>query len=132
MGRNEGLSQSFITSIIQDHKGFMWFGSYDGLNKYDGYKITTYKSDGRNKNSLSNNNIKAIFEDSKSNLWIATGYGLNRFNRDTETFEKFIHTNASNSILSNAVNAITEDKNGNIWFSNSSVSRSTWAPLSNR
>src|SRR5687768_15980774 len=86
MGRSEGLSQSFITSIVQDHKGFMWFGSYDGLNKYDGYKITTYKFNARDKNSLSNNNIKEVFADSKGNLWIATGYGLNRFDRETETF----------------------------------------------
>src|SRR5215211_8535853 len=77
LGRNEGLSQSFMTSIIQGSRGFMWFGSYDGLNKYDGYKITRYKFDARNKNSLSNGNIKEIFEDSKDNLWIATGYGLN-------------------------------------------------------
>jgi signal transduction histidine kinase/ligand-binding sensor domain-containing protein/DNA-binding response OmpR family regulator len=116
LGRSEGLSQTFITSIFQDNRGFMWFGSYDGLNKYDGYKITTYKFDSRNKNSLSNNNIKEILEDSKGNLWVATGYGLNRFNRDTETFEKFIHTNAPNSILSNTVKAITRDKSGNIWI----------------
>ena len=91
MGRNEGLSQSFITSIVQDRRGFMWFGSYDGLNKYDGYKIIKYKYDARNKNSLSNNNIRKVFEDSKGNLWIATGYGLNRFDRDKENFERFVY-----------------------------------------
>ena len=116
MGRNEGLSQSFITSIVQDSRGFMWFGSFDGLNKYDGYKITKYKFDARNKNSLSNNNIRKIFEDSKGNLWIATGYGLNRFDRDKENFEKFVHTDLPGSILSNAVNAVTEDKYGSIWI----------------
>ena len=115
MGRNEGLSQSFITSIIQDSRGFMWFGSFDGLNKYDGYKITKYKFDGRNKNSLSNNDIREIFEDSKGNLWIATGHGLNRFDRDKENFERFVCTNSPGSILSNAVNSVTEDKYGNIW-----------------
>ena len=115
MGRNEGLSQSFITSIVQDSRGFMWFSSYDGLNKYDGYKIIKYKYDARNKNSLSNNNIREVFEDSKGNLWIATGYGLNRFNRDNENFERFVHTDAPGSILSNSVNSIAEDKYGNIW-----------------
>jgi signal transduction histidine kinase/ligand-binding sensor domain-containing protein/DNA-binding response OmpR family regulator len=115
IGRSEGLSQSFITSIVQDNRGFMWFGSYDGLNKYDGYKITRYKYDAKNKNSLSNNNIKQVFEDSKGNLWIATGNGLNRFDKNTETFEKFIHTNSPTSLSSNAINAIAEDKSGNIW-----------------
>ena len=115
LGRSEGLSQSFITSILQDSRGFMWFGTYDGLNKYDGYKIIKYKFDSRNKGSLSNNNIKDIFEDSKNNLWVATGNGLNRFNRDKETFDKFFHNNTSNSLLSNTVNSIAEDKYGNIW-----------------
>ena len=116
LGRSEGLSQSFITSIIQDSRGFMWFGTYDGLNKYDGYKFTKYKFDVRNKGSLSNNNIKCIFEDSKGNLWIGTGNGLNRFDRNRETFDKFFHDNTSNSLSSNAVNSIAEDKYGNIWI----------------
>jgi signal transduction histidine kinase/ligand-binding sensor domain-containing protein/DNA-binding response OmpR family regulator len=116
IGRSEGLSQSFITSIVQDNKGFMWFGSYDGLNKYDGYKITRYKYDAKDKSSLGNNSIKQVFKDSKGNLWIATGYGLNRFDKNTETFEKFIHNSTPTSILSNAVTSIAEDKSGNLWI----------------
>ena len=94
LGTDKGLSQSNVLSILQDSRGFMWFGSYDGLNKYDGYKITRYKYDAKDKRSLSHNNIKQVFEDSKGNLWIATGNGLNRFDKEKEAFEKFIHTNS--------------------------------------
>src|ERR1700712_5138803 len=78
-----GLSQSNVTSILQDSRGFMWFGTRDGLNKYDGYKFTVYRNDPKNKNSISNNYIMDIIESSNGDLWIATwGGGLNRFDRD--------------------------------------------------
>src|SRR6478609_5969920 len=68
----EGLSESNVLCIFQDSKGFMWFGTEDGLNKYDGYKITVYKNDPQNKNSLSENQVNDIIEDASGDLWIAT------------------------------------------------------------
>ena len=62
---NLGISNSNTTSIIQDSRGFMWFGTFDGLNKYDGYQFTIYKNNPANGNSLSNNSIKSIIEDMK-------------------------------------------------------------------
>src|SRR5436305_9216349 len=69
---NNGLSQSNVLCILQDSKGFMWFGTREGLNKYDGYKFTVYKNDPKNKNSIGGNFISSVIEDHEGNLWIAT------------------------------------------------------------
>src|SRR4026209_2472305 len=87
IGTNMGLSQSSVVSIFQDSRGFMWFGTRDGLNKYDGYKFSVYKYNAENGNSLGNNIIKSIAEDDQGNLWLATwGGGLNRFDWKKEKF----------------------------------------------
>src|SRR3954468_15373727 len=80
-----GLSQSNVICTLQDSRGFMWFGTRDGLNKYDGYQFTVYKNSTQDKNSLSNNSVQDIVEDAHGNLWIATwGGGLNLFDREKE------------------------------------------------
>lgn len=70
----EGLSQSVVNCISQDSKGFIWIGTQDGLNRFDGYKFTHYKHDPKDPQSISHNNILAILEDSQGMLWIGT-YG---------------------------------------------------------
>ena len=113
-----GLSQSNVISILQDSRGFMWFGTRDGLNKYDGYKFTVYKNDPKNKNSISNNYVPDIIESSNGDLWIATwGGGLNRFDREKGIFNSYKHdANNKNSISGNFITAVKEDKNGNLWI----------------
>jgi ligand-binding sensor domain-containing protein len=66
----DGLSQSNVLCILQDSRGFMWFGTEDGLNKYDGYNFTVYTNDPQNNTSLSNNNVTDIIEDNDGDLWI--------------------------------------------------------------
>ncbi len=66
----DGLSHGSVSCIIQDYQGFMWFGSADGLNRYDGYNITVYKHDSQDSSSLSNSDIVTLFEDSENNLWV--------------------------------------------------------------
>src|SRR5215813_7475575 len=68
----QGLSQNHVYAILRDHEVFMWFGTQDGLNKYDGYKITVYKNDANDPGSLGNDFINTIFEDREGNLWIGT------------------------------------------------------------
>src|SRR4051794_34799380 len=68
---NDGLSQNNVKCILQDSRGFMWFGTRDGLNKYDGYKFTVYKNDIQDSNSISNNFISEIVEDAGGIIWIA-------------------------------------------------------------
>src|SRR5215831_7816162 len=90
----QGLSQNHVYAILRDHEGFMWFGTQDGLNKYDGYKITVYKNDANDPGSLGNDFINVIFEDREGNLWIGTHDGLDLFDRDNN---KFIHYRSDES-----------------------------------
>ncbi len=112
-----GLSQSNVICILQDSRGFMWFGTRDGLNKYDGYKFTVYRNDPKNKLSISNNYIFDIIESSNGDLWIATwGGGLNHFDRKRRSFTSFRHDPGnSKSIAGDFITAVREDKDGNIW-----------------
>jgi len=115
---DDGLSQSNVLSILQDSRGFMWFGTRDGLNKYDGYKFTVYRNDPENKNSISNSNVPDLMESADGDLWIATwGGGVSRFNREKGIFFSYKHDEKNtNSIAGNFISAIKEDNNGNVWI----------------
>lgn len=82
----DGLSQSWIRTIHQDWQGFMWFGTNNGLNKYDGYAMTIYYSNFKDKNSLNSNGIHTIYEDCDHNLWIGTDKGINLYDREKDQF----------------------------------------------
>jgi serine phosphatase RsbU (regulator of sigma subunit)/ligand-binding sensor domain-containing protein len=113
-----GLSQSIVRVILQDSKGFLWFGTQDGLNKYDGYNFTVYKYDPFDSNSLSNTDIWAIYEapTEPEALWIGTSGGLNRLDRETETVTRFQHDpNNPESLSNNFIQRIYEDKTGQLW-----------------
>ena len=86
----DGLSQSKVSCTFQDHQGYMWFGTQDGLNRFDGFEFKTFYYEPADSTSLSNNFIWKIFEDSQKNLWIGTfGGGLCLFDRELETFKTF-------------------------------------------
>ena len=112
-----GLSQSGVQSICQDIRGFMWFGTEAGLNKYDGYSFTVFVPDLENPNSLSNNWIYCIYEDHSGVLWVGTDDGLNRFIRGKEEFIQYkSDPDNPNSISNNRVFAIFEDSSGVLWI----------------
>ena len=113
-----GLSQSTVETIIQDQSGFMWFGTEDGLNRYDGYQFRIYKNDPDDSTSISNNNIWCLYEDHDGYLWIGTfSGGLNRFDPKIETFTRYIHNSEDKySISSNRIRSITEDHHGCLWI----------------
>src|SRR5687767_4969000 len=69
---NEGLSQNHVLAILKDRKGYMWFGTEEGLNRYDGYEFVVYKHDVENKNSIGANYIYDVLEDRSGTLWVAT------------------------------------------------------------
>lgn len=104
----DGLSNSTIECIFQDHRGFIWFGTRDGLNKYDGNQITVFKHN-KSANSLSDNFIRCIFEDKNHTLWVGTSDGLNKFNAEKNNFT--IYKSKENK---NTVTAIKETEKG-IW-----------------
>src|SRR5687768_17610840 len=115
--RKEGLSHSNVMCILQDSRGFMWFGTRDGLNKYDGYEFTVYKNDPTNNNSLSHNYVTDIIEDSEGNLWIATaGGGLDMFDWGKEKFIHHQYTGNLNGMPSNYVSNVFQDSDKNLWF----------------
>lgn len=109
----DGLSQNSIFDMTQDHQGFLWFATRDGLNRYDGYTFKVFRHDPQNPHSISHNFIRTLFVDSKGQLWVGTnGGGLNRFDAQTERFIHFKHdvTNP-NSLSGDAVMAIEEHQN---------------------
>jgi len=118
VGTAEGLSQSNVFCMLQDSRGFMWFGTWEGLNKYDGYTIKVYKNDPLDQNSISNNFIESIIESKNGNLWIGTGGGgICRFDRNTEHFTAYRHDpKNANSIAGDVVNNILEDKREKLWI----------------
>ena len=77
---HDGLAQSSINCVMQDDKGFMWFGTQDGLHKYDGYEFEIFKHVNKDSASISDNNIHALVQDKNGTIWIATDQGLNTFN----------------------------------------------------
>lgn len=85
----QGLSASAVTCIAQDRNGYMWFGTYDGLNKFDGYEFQTYRNKSNESRSLSSNAVLALFEDRRERFWIGTQTGLDLYERATDSFTHF-------------------------------------------
>ncbi|GAB3278715.1 sensor histidine kinase [Larkinella harenae] len=112
-----GLSQSNVTCILQDKRGFMWFGTQDGLNLYDGNSFTVYRNDENRPSSLSDDFIRSLYEDRKGRLWIGTDNGgLCLFDKSTGGFVIYRHAkDKRNSLSSDRVTAIAEDARGNLW-----------------
>jgi signal transduction histidine kinase/ligand-binding sensor domain-containing protein/CheY-like chemotaxis protein len=114
----DGLSHSNVYTIIQDQSGYMWFGTQDGLNKYDGYKFTIYRHDVNNTNSLSTGNFGKIFQDSSGIFWFGTyGGGIDRFDPKINKFTNFSHKHGDpNSLSNNQIMFIFEDSYQYKWI----------------
>jgi signal transduction histidine kinase/ligand-binding sensor domain-containing protein/AraC-like DNA-binding protein/AmiR/NasT family two-component response regulator len=114
----DGLSDLTVRSIIQDHVGYMWFGTNNGLNRYDGNEIVSYFFDRNDPNSLKGNIIYCLFEDSRNNLWVGTwGGGLSLYNRDLDNFTSFIHDPSEEGTIGhNDIWHIFEDSGGRLWI----------------
>ena len=114
----DGLSQSTVKCILQDRHGFIWIGTEDGLNRFDGYTFTIYKHDLDDPASLSDSWVWTLFEDSEGILWAGTrAGGLNRFHPETESFTRFQNTPEDPTSLSNdSVRVIYEDTQRNLWI----------------
>jgi ligand-binding sensor domain-containing protein/two-component sensor histidine kinase len=116
---NHSLSQTFFQSILQDRKGYMWFGSYTGLVKFDGYNLTTFKFDPDKKNSLPDNSVVHLWEDREENIWMASdNYPLlSKYNIHTGKFTAYRHSGNNKSPgLPGYVSCLVTDKTGRLWI----------------
>jgi len=114
----QGLSNGTVYSIAQGKKGFMWFGTPDGLNKFDGYDFIVYKNNALNPLSISDNNAGNIFIDKSGIIWIGTwGGGLNKFDPETDQFTNYVPVpDDPTSISDDRVQSIFQDSSGTLWF----------------
>ncbi len=112
----DGLSQSRILCILEDERGFMWFGSADGLNRYDGYTTKIFRNRLGDTTSLPNNVINAMAEDSSGNIWIGTNNGVAIFDPYTENFISLKETDSTRIAMgANLIVSLVIDKNQDVW-----------------
>lgn len=115
IGSNDGLSSSYVKAIAQDSNGFIWFGTKNGLDRFDGISLRTFYC--RDEEAArGNNNIGAIYEDKNHNLWIGTDRGVYIFNPHTESFSALGIVSSNGVMVEDWVQTIQEDKSGNIWI----------------
>jgi ligand-binding sensor domain-containing protein/signal transduction histidine kinase len=113
----QGLSQSTVNAVVQDGQGFMWFGTQDGLNRYDGYNITIRKHNALDSNSISDNTIWSLCRDKTGDLWIGTMRGgLNRYRVERDNFVCYRNDPANpHSLSDNNVTSVFLDSRGQLW-----------------
>lgn len=114
----EGLSQGNASCLMKDSRGFLWIGTQDGLNRFDGYTFRHFQHEPGNPASLSNNYIWCLLEDSQGGIWVGTFDGnICRFDRETETFKTFPLTGPTHPAeAGNAVRSLCEFPKGTLWL----------------
>jgi signal transduction histidine kinase/ligand-binding sensor domain-containing protein len=117
---DNGLSSSTVLSILQDYKGFLWIGTYEGVNRYDGASFINYKKKIGDSTSLVENHVRCIFQDSRRNLFLGTYGGLSKYDRDKDRFYNYMAEPKSPLHGMNcSVSSIDEDHSGNLWMATS-------------
>lgn len=118
INQRDGLSQAAVHAVIQDQQGYMWFGTQEGLNRYDGHEIMVYEHIADNPNTLSHDWVWSLIVDDDGVMWVGTnGGGLNRFDRLNNQFLSFQHDpDNPNSLSNNRVRAIFQDDQGLYWI----------------
>ncbi len=110
-----GLSNNKVNCVLEDKVGFIWFGTEDGLNRFDGYEVKIYRHQTNDKKSISGNNIWTLFEDAEGYLWVGTKSGeVNRYDPKADQFDSW--KIESNNTTENSVACIYQDKNGMFWI----------------
>ena len=127
-----GLSNSTIETILQDSRGFMWFGTRDGLNRYDGSQIIVYRNNPADTTTITDNFITSLFKDKQSRLWVGTLNGLNLFDPKLNRFTRVKHNPTDNkTIASNHITTIYGDTKGRIWIGTAGGGISLYQAASN-
>ena len=126
------LANPQIYSVAKDHQGFLWFGTTDGLKRYDGYQFVSFQHEPDQPGSLSNNNVGVMLHDSKNRLWAGTwGGGLNLYLPESQTFRHFRHDPQSTSSLgADRVQSLFETKSGDLWVGTNGGGLNLYQPQS--
>lgn len=112
----DGLSHPLVKCMLKDSKGFMWFGTHDGLNRFDGTRFVVYETNSDDVNSLCHNTVNAIVEDQSQTIWIGTANGLTRYNREKDCFDMLENFGVRDILY---ISALCCDHEGNIWIGTS-------------
>jgi ligand-binding sensor domain-containing protein/signal transduction histidine kinase/CheY-like chemotaxis protein/AraC-like DNA-binding protein len=112
---DNGLSQNSVLAIVQDGRGFMWYGTQHGLNKYNTRSFKIYKNDPADRSSLSSDYITCLLLDAHKVLWIGTRNGLNKYNPETDSFERIRLSSSSVGRGNQIISSVYEDRQKNIW-----------------
>ena len=114
---DQGMNSYIAPCMIQDKTGYLWFGTYSGINRYDGNRFISYKHEPGNPNSINSGTVQALCEDIDGTLWIGTSLGLDKFERATGTFSHpYPHPPGKGNDLSGYVLSICEDESGVLWI----------------
>lgn len=134
IGIEQGISQSSINAVLEDKFGFIWIGTDDGLNLYDGYGFKIYKHDPKNKNSIPGNTVTCLLEDKTGKIWIGTDItGLGVYDRFKGVFTHFVRTNTNfKGPFSNNITTLFEDSEGLIWIGTLDGGLSSYNPQSDK
>ncbi|MCA5606817.1 two-component regulator propeller domain-containing protein [Bacteroides fragilis] len=111
-----GLSQNTVNAILQDRKRFMWLGTKDGLNRYDGLSFRKFKHDAANPRSIGNSFITSLYEDFNGNIWVGTDAGVYIYYPEKEAFEEFDCQSLEKTRIERSVSMIAGDKQGRVWI----------------
>jgi signal transduction histidine kinase/ligand-binding sensor domain-containing protein/DNA-binding response OmpR family regulator len=112
----QGISSPVVSCILQDREGYMWYGTFNSIDKYDGYTFTSFKHESADTTSLNNGYVQSIYEDRAGNIWVGTSQGLDKLNRTTEKFSHYFPIRQDIAKEGeNHVWSIYEDKEGQIW-----------------
>ncbi|PZX16419.1 signal transduction histidine kinase [Breznakibacter xylanolyticus] len=116
LNTDDGLSQNSVLCVFQDRQGYMWFGTYAGLNRYDGYEFKQFIHNADDASSISNNFVRTIAQDGQGNIWVGTNDGLNRYVPESETFVRYYHQPGhQGSLPANSVFCLSVDSLGVIY-----------------
>lgn len=110
------MSQNTVNAILQDRKGFMWLGTKDGLNRYDGLSFRKFKHDAANPRSIGNSFITSLYEDFNGNIWVGTDAGVYIYYPEKEAFEEFDCQSLEKTRIERSVSMIAGDKQGRVWI----------------
>ncbi len=118
VSQDDGLSESFVLSIVQDRQGYMWFGTQAGLNRFDGRDFTVFSHDPADPRSISDESVRTLIEDRSGVLWVGTDAGgLSRYDAASQTFTNYRHDPEDpSSISGNRIRVLYEDHEGVLWI----------------